>query len=427
MGPAAMTRPRDDLPDAPGLEDLGPLGSLVRHEGAWLRIPQSMSRFDPRRAVPVEDAALLREAARCVAEGLVFTSRWTHMGPRERVIAWVEGALGPPRATSIVGGAEQLLWFDGAVLTLLKSAVTLACASRGQLAALIVHPLASGLSLSPARYSYESRPARLPLGRHLGRVSSIDPEILDFYETEGGCVIQSVAHSHLETELLMKPGGVIATPPPAPEHFPRARPFGEWQPGLRRPEALHALLREHRAPDPLARAVLEADELVGGFCGRRGIRMVAPWAACLILPETVPEFWSTPRHPYDGSWFLGWATITQIHTSLYLDEHGWLWASWQEPSDDEVQMRRLGPSVGRWFERQLFLLEHGYASEATCRTVEALPPGLALHEDLSDEGAQVYVDGDAVWLVEEIGVQRMSRRVANVAEVLAAVVRFHQG
>ncbi len=38
---------RDDLPSAPGIEDLGPLGSLAQHEGTVVRIPRSANPFEP--------------------------------------------------------------------------------------------------------------------------------------------------------------------------------------------------------------------------------------------------------------------------------------------------------------------------------------------------------------------------------------------
>ncbi|WP_437530905.1 hypothetical protein WME79_00560 [Sorangium sp. So ce726] len=113
-----------------------------------------------------------------------------------------------------------------------------------------------------------------------------------------------------------------------------------------------------------------------------------------------------------------------MRTSLYVDDTGGVWASWQEPDDDDVQLRLVGTSVERWFERQVYLLENGYASEATCRSEEVLPHGLRLRGDLSDAAAQVFVDGDAVWLVEACGIQRMSRRVSSVSDVLAIAGRF---
>ncbi|XYH98821.1 hypothetical protein ACMHYB_03400 [Sorangium sp. So ce1128] len=116
--------------------------------------------------------------------------------------------------------------------------------------------------------------------------------------------------------------------------------------------------------------------------------------------------------------------IAQMRTGLYVDEMGGVWASWQDPGDDEVQIRLVGESVEHWFERQLYLLDHGYASEATCSSEETLPPGLYLREDLSDETAKVFVDKDAVWLVEEHGIQRMSRHVLSVSDVLAVAARF---
>ncbi|WP_437317315.1 hypothetical protein [Sorangium sp. So ce385] len=114
-----------------------------------------------------------------------------------------------------------------------------------------------------------------------------------------------------------------------------------------------------------------------------------------------------------------------MRTGIYVDETGGAWASWQEPDDDdEVQVRLVRTSVERWFERQTSLLENGYALESTCRSEEALPPGLSLLEDLSDATAQVFADGDAVWLVEECGLQRMSRRVSSVSDVLGIAGGF---
>ncbi|WP_437485309.1 hypothetical protein WME75_00530 [Sorangium sp. So ce1014] len=228
----------------------------------------------------------------------------------------------------------------------------------------------------------------------------------------------------LETQFQIKPGGCIATAPRHPDRLARASSFGEWQPGLREQEGLRVQLERYQASDALATAVLAADELVGGFRGQRGISIVAPWAASMIRERTASGIWSAPVHPYNGAWFIGWIENTAVRTGVYVDENGGVWASWQEPDDDEVQVRLVGTSVERWFERQVYLLENGYASEATCRTEEALPPGLSLREDLSDAAAQIFVDGDAVWLVEECGIQRMSRRVSSVSDVLAIAGRF---
>lgn len=137
----------------------------------------------------------------------------------------------------------------------------------------------------------------------------------------------------------------------------------------------------------------------------------------------INSIWTQPRHPHNGAWLIDWAVINQYRADLFVDEEGGLWASLQEPGDDDVEYRRIAVTVEGWFRRQLFLLDHGYASDSKCRAEERLPPGLCLCEDLSDAAPQVYVDGDAVWLVEERRIQRMSRHVSPVAEVLAAVAR----
>ena len=89
-----------------------------------------------------------------------------------------------------------------------------------------------------------------------------------------------------------------------------------------------------------------------------------------------------------------------------------------------MEIRLVGTSVEGWFERQLYLLEHGYASEATCSSEETLPPGLDFRADLSDAAAKVHVDGEVVWLVEDDRIQRMSRRASSVSDVLAVAARF---
>ncbi|WP_437623243.1 hypothetical protein [Sorangium sp. So ce1151] len=416
---------RDDLPSTAGLEDLGPLGSLVPHEGVVVRVPRSGHPFDPRPAVPVDDAAPLRDAARLVAEGLVLTN---HPASQLSLMnEWVEGALGPPRATCSIGRAEQLLWFEGAVLLLLESDYTLACATSERLRTLLAHPLAGKPSLEPARYSYGRLESPPRFGALLGSVAHPEtyfPEACELHETEGGCSVRGVLQGAFATQFQMGPGAAIATVPRHPDRFVRASSFGEWQPGLRNTDGLRAQLEEHRASEALTRAVLAADDIVGGFRGGRGIQMIAPWAAGAIRKRTASGVWAEPRHPYNGSWFIGWVMIAQVRAGLYVDEMGGVWASWQDPGDDEVQIRLVGESVEHWFERQLYLLEHGYASEATCSSEETLPPGLDLREDLSDETAKVFVDKDAVWLVEENGIQRMSRHVSSVSDVLAVAARF---
>ncbi|XXX77267.1 hypothetical protein WMF30_00645 [Sorangium sp. So ce134] len=340
---------------------------------------------------------------------------------------WVEGALGPPRVVRPIGPSEQLLWFEGAILLLLADALTVACATSERLRALLAHPLPPGLSPAPARYSYLPIAGLPQPGALLGSMDHVDryfPEAFDLHETEGGCWVRGVLQGAFETQLQMKPGGCIATVPRHADKLARATSFGEWQPGLRDQDGLRAQLERYRASASLTNAVLAVDELVGGFRGQRGISIVAPWAASVIRERTGSGIWSAPVHPYNGAWFIGWIENTAVRTGIYVDEAGGVWASWQEPDDDEVQVRLVGTSVERWFERHIYLLENGYASEATCRSEEALPPGLSLREDLSDAAAQVFVDGDAVWLVEECGIQRMSRHVSSVSDVLAIAGRF---
>lgn len=419
--------PRDDLPDAPGLVDLGPLGSLVERGGEAVRIQKSISRFDPGRVVPVEDAGPLLEAARLVSEGLVLESRHAHAAQRALLSGWVERALGAPLSALSIGGAERVLGFDGALVLLLEHASVVACASPERLRALLACSPRGPLSLCPARYSYSALDARPRPGAPVGAVSHVGlflPEALDLFEAEGGCWARGALQGAFEAELLVKAGGAVATVPRHPGAGALSSSFGEWQPGLRRPEGLRTLLEESGAPEPLAQAVLRADEALGGFRGERGIQLVAPWAAAAVRRATAPGIWAEPRHPYNGAWILGWAMISQVRAALYVDEAGAVWASWQDPADDQVEMRRVGSSAERWFERQLHLLEHGYASLATCTSEEALPPGAALRADLSDDAAQVFVEeGEVVWLVEEGNIQRMSRRVSSVEEVLAAAGR----
>ncbi|WP_437938069.1 hypothetical protein [Sorangium sp. So ce341] len=418
---------RDDLPSAPGLEDLGPLGSLAPREGAVVRIPRSGNPFEPRSPLPADDPAALREAARLVGEGLVLRQRHNHGAQAALLTGWVEGALGPSRRARAIGPSEQLLWFDGAIVLLLADALTVACATTERLRVLLAHPLPSGLSPAPARYSYGPIAGLPQPGAPLGSLDPMDryfPEAFALREAEGGCWVRGVLQGAFETQFQVKPGGRIATAPRHPDRFARASSFGEWQPGLREQDGLRAQLERFRASEALTNAVLAVDELVGGFRGQRGISILAPWAASVIRERTASGIWSAPVHPYNGAWFVGWTENTSVRTGIYVDETGGVWASWQEPDDDEVQARLVGTSIERWFERQIYLLENGYASEATCQSEEALPPGLSLREDLSDAAAQVFVDGDAVWLVEECGIQRMSRRVPSVSDVLAIAGRF---
>jgi hypothetical protein len=422
-----MFTERDDLPSAPGLENLGPLGSLAQSDGAAVRVPLSGNPFEPRPPVPVDDPAVLREAARLVSEGLVLRERHNHGAQGALMTAWIEGALGPPCAVRSIGRSEQLLWFEGAIVLLLCDALTVACATSERLRALLAHPLPRGLSPAPARYSYGSMAGVPPHGSLLGSLDHMDryfPEAFELYETATGCWIRGVLDGAFETQFHMTAGGRIATVPRHPDRLTGASSFGEWQPGLQNRDGLRAQLERYRASEALTSAVFAVDELVGGFRGQRGISLVAPWAAGAIRERTSPGIWSEPVHPYNGAWFIGWIENTSVRTSLYVDETGGVWASWQEPDDDDVQLRLVGTGVERWFERQVYLLENGYASEATCRSEEVLPHGLSLRGDLSDAAAQVFVDGDAVWLVEECGIQRMSRRVSSVSEVLAIADRF---
>ncbi|WP_437967871.1 hypothetical protein WMF04_00615 [Sorangium sp. So ce260] len=418
---------RDDLPSAPGIEDLGPLGSLAPHEGAVVRIPRSGNPFEPRPPLPTEDPAALRDAARLVSEGLVLRQRHNHGAQAALMTGWVEGALGPPRVVRSIGASEQLLWFDGAIVLLLADALTVACATGERLRALLARPVPPGLSPAPARYAYSPNDGPSQPGTLLGSMHLMDryfPETFELYGTETGCWVRGVLQGAFETRFQMRPGGGIATAARHPDRFARASSFGEWQPGLREHDGLCAQLERFQASAALTKAVLDVDELIGGFRGQRGISIMAPLAASVIRERTASGIWSSPVHPYNGAWFIGWIENTAVRTGIYVDERGGVWASWQEPDDDEVQVRLVGTGVERWFERQIYLLGNGYASEATCRSEAALPPGLSLREDLSDAAAQVFVDEDAVWLVEECGIQRMSRRAPSVSDVLAIAGRF---
>lgn len=418
---------RDDLPSAPGLEDVGPLGSLAPHEGKTMRIPRSGNPFEPRPPVPVDDPATLRDAARLVSEGLVLRNRHSHGAQRTLMVEWVEAGLGPPRNTRSIGPSEQLLWFDGAIVLLLYDALTVACADSERLWALLAHPPPPGLSPAPARYCYGSIFGPLQLGSQLGSLDHMDrhfPEVFNLHEAKNGCWVRGVLQDTFETQFQMSSGGHIATIPRHPHRFSRASSFGEWQPGLQHRDNLRAQLERYMTSDALAEAVFAADEFVGGYRGQRGISLIAPWAASVIRERTASGIWTSPVHPYNGAWFIGWIENTAIRTSIYVDETGKVWASWQEPADDEVQVRVIGTSIERWFERHLYLLENGYASEATCRSEDALPPGLDLLENLSDDAAKVFVDEDAVWLVEECGVQRTSRRARSVSDVLEVAASF---
>ena len=418
---------RDDLPDAPGLESLGPLGSLALADGEAWRIPRSGRPFEPGRAVPAGDVGALRDAARFASEALLLVDRHAHASQRALMAAWVEGALGPPRSVHSIGLAEELAWFDGVLLMTLRDAFTVACATPERLRALLARSPSGPLSLAPATCSYGSLAARPAIGARIGAMTHPDPtfpETFELHEAGAGCWARGTLQGTFETQRYLAPGGHVETAPRHADRFARASAFGEWQPGLRDPAGLRARLEANGAPEALGRAVIAADDLVGGFRGTRGIPMLAPWAASLILERTAPGVWAKPRHPYNGAWFFGWTESTALRTDLYLDETGRVWASWQDPGDDEVQVRVAGETVERWFERELYLLEHGYASEATCRPEQALPGGLALREGLSDAAAKVFVDGDAVWLVEERGIQRMSRRAGGVSEVLAVAAAF---
>lgn len=418
---------RDDLPDAPGLENLGPLGSLVLHEGKVVRIPRSGNPFEPRPPVPVEDPVVLRDAARLVSEGLVLRNWHNHRAQSALMSAWVETALGPSREARSVGPSEQVLWFDGAVVLLLDDALTVACATSERLRALVSHPAPRGHSPAPGRYSYGPIARPPQMGSRLGSIDHLDqyfPETFDLHESGAGCWVRGVLQGDFETQFEMHPGGRIATVPRHPDRFAHASSFGEWQPGLRNRDSLCAQLERFHASEALTETVLAVDDLVGGYRGQRGISLLAPWAASVIRERTASGMWAMPVHPYNGAWFIGWMENAAVRTGLYVDETGALWASWQEPTDDEVQMRLIGTSVERWFERQLYRLDHGYASETTCHAEEALPSGLSFREDLSDSVAKVFEDGDAVWLVEECGVQRMSRRVSSVSDVLAVASLF---
>ncbi len=226
-----------------------------------------------------------------------------------------------------------------------------------RLQALLAHLVPPGLSPAPARYSYGPIAGLPQPGALLGSIEYMDryfPEALKLYETETGCRVRGVLQGALETQFQIKPGGCIATAPRHPDQLARASSFGERQPGLREQEGLRVQLERYQASDALATAVLAADELVGGFRGQRGISIVAPWAASMIRERTASGIWSAPVHPYNGAWFIGWIENTAVRTGIYVDENGGVWASWQEPGDDEVQVRLVGTSVERWFERQVY-------------------------------------------------------------------------
>lgn len=421
--------PGDDLPSAPGIEALGPLGSLAMHEGKLVRIPlTSLSRTD--RIVPVEDVGLFREAARLVADGLVLAGRHRYLTEKELITDWLESALGPPRKVCPLSQRTWVVTFESAVCLALDGAFTVACATSDLLGAFLDHPTTRNQHLSPARYAYEGAPTEPDFGRLLG--STICPdrpgwETFALHETDRGCAVRGVLAEVFETRFEMKRGGVIATVPRHPERFARARAFGEWQPGLRNTAGLCALLEAHQASDSLTREVLAADELVGGFRGQRGIEILSPWAMWGILKaSSCDRSDPSPRSiAYNEStWLLGWAFIEQQHANVYVDDAGHVWTCWQDPATGFEEFYRVGETVEGWFNRQLFLLEHGYAWESMCRVEEALPPGLRLREDLSDATAQVFEGGDAVWLVHELGIRRMSRHVATAAEVVALVERF---
>jgi hypothetical protein len=222
----------------------------------------------------------------------------------------------------------------------------------------------------------------------------------------------------------MKPGGVIATPARHAERFPRASAFGEWQPGLRSVDGLSAMLDAYHVSPALADAVFAADELIGGFRGNRGIDLLAPWAGC--FPGSTRRTWkhgTLPPHWYTDAWYIGQVDTDKWPEPHWLDERGSVWAHWEYIPVEDGEIHKVGTSVEGWFTRQLYLRDHGFDWPATCTTEETLPSGLQLRDDLSDEVAKVYDDGDAVWLVDDRGIQRMSRHVSTVAEVLAAAAR----
>lgn len=425
-----MTRvERDDLPRAPGVEDIGPLGSLVRQGGSLFRIPHSASRFDPRPAEPAVDAAALRDAASRIAKGYVLVSRHTHAGQRQRLTTRVDATLGVPERTLLLGRGQEIRWYGGAVLALLDGASTLACATLAEVAGVLGPGPVEAPSLAPAAFEYRELEALPALGGCLGRVAHaehVHARAFALHEAEGGCVAVGRLRERFELQFAMLPGGVVAAPARWKGRFPGAARFGLWQSSLVNTDRLRALLAEHGAKGALSEAVLAAEAALGGFGGERGVELIAPWAACEILAETAPGIWAGPRHPYNGAWFVGWAMVAQVRVGLSLDERGRVWASWQDAGDDEVQIRLVGEDLERWFSRQLFLLEHGYASEATATLESALPDGLSAREDLSDAVARVYEEPsrDAVWLVEEGRVQRMSRVAADADAVIAIAARF---
>lgn len=426
-----MLPPRDDLPSAPGVEELGPLGSLIQLDGNLLRIPASAPWSPHTTALPVDDAAPLRDAARFVAQGLVL--RGLH-AQRELLNRLLREAFGPPRAIHSLGDGEDIVWFDGAIyLSLNENTFTVAFATPERLEALLSLPARAKehLALAPARHAYEALAREPELGPSIGAmnhptfVEALGQETFELYETQAGCAVRGKLNATFETRFQMKPGGVIGTPAHHIGRFPQASALGEWQPGLRNVDALSVLLAEGGASVAFTEVVLAADDLIGGFRGDRGIQLLAPWAACFqdpLAPRGVPVA-KRARHWYNDAWLIGWVCSRELPEAHYVDEKGSVWAHWEDVPMEDGAIHRVGATVEGWFERQLYLLEHGYTHDAMCATKEELPCGLQLRDDLSDDVAKVYDDGDAVWLVDDRGIQRMSRHVATAAEVLAAAAR----
>jgi hypothetical protein len=205
---------RDDIPCAAGLESLGPLGSLASHGGQLWRIPRSGNPFAPRRAVPAADVQALRDAAELASEALLFVDPHVHAANRALLATWVERGFGPPRRVLSIDAAEDLVWFDGPLLMLLRDAYTLACATPEHVRALLACAPSGPLSLAPAAYSYGSLAARPTIGERLGTTSQLHAmfsESFELYGADEACWARGMLNGAFETERLIARGGLIKT------------------------------------------------------------------------------------------------------------------------------------------------------------------------------------------------------------------------
>lgn len=419
----------NDLPVAPGLEFLGPLGTMAAHQGATVLIPPPNARSFRGAITLVEDAPRLRELYEFLNAGFILESPGG--GPQQRTFftTRLNFFLGAPRAKTAIDphGWQWVHWYPDVVCIFLNFSTVVAARHWGHLQGLIEDYPTYGPGLGPARYAYSSVDSLPEAGRlvgHFGRSSSFCGEDFKLHASDGGIVIRGLTEDFLRTELLACAGGHIATVPRQPNRETLANAQGEWQPGFCDSRRLSGMLENQGASAQLIHHVLSLEAELGGYRGPEGTELIAPSAAARELHRHRKV---GPKHPILEAWLIGWAMIGPSRSMIYLDDEGKVWAVKDASSEAFASSLLIGVTAEGWFERHLFLRKHGYSSELTCQEVDTIPPEARLCEQYSDSVAHVYTDAaeSTVWLSSGQGVQKMSRVARNADQVVHAVERYY--